>query len=86
MDCITFDDFVALSKPREAYYAGRWAYFREVVKLVEEIEPRSALELGPALFTVVKNSDVMRKPEIDVWGAPADIQAAEYLHDATITP
>jgi len=86
MDCINYQDFIDLSRPREEYYAGRWAYFREVIKMVEEIDPRSVLELGPALFTIVKNSDIMRKPEIDVWGAPADVQAMEYLHDATITP
>ena len=86
MNCINYHDFTALSRPREEYYAGRWAYFREVIKMVEEIDPRSVLELGPALFTVVKNADVMRKPEIDLWGAPADIRTTEYLHDATITP
>jgi len=86
LDCITFDDFTALSKPKEEYYAGRWAYFQEVIQMVGEIDPHSVLELGPALFTVVKNADVMRKPEIDIWGAPADVKATEYLHDATITP
>jgi len=86
MECITFDDFTSLSKPREEYYAGRWAYFQEVIKMAGEINPRSVLELGPALFPVVKNSDIMCKPEVDKWGVPADIQAMEYLHDATITP
>ena len=86
MDCITFDDFTALSRPRQEYYAGRWAYFREVIKLVEQIDPRSVLELGPALFTIVKNADIMRKPDIDIWGVPENIQATEYLHDATKTP
>ncbi|MCL1951346.1 MAG: hypothetical protein FWF60_00815 [Oscillospiraceae bacterium] len=86
MDCITFDDFTALSRPNEPYYAGRWAYFREVIRMVGEIGPRSVLELGPALFTVVKGSDIMRKPEIDVWGAPANVKSIEYLHDATVTP
>ena len=86
MECISFDAFLALSKPMEEYYIGRWAYFQEVVKMVREINPRSVLELGPALFTVVKNSDIMRKPELDRWGIPPDIQTTEYLHDATKTP
>ena len=54
--------------------------------MVGEINPRSVLELGPALFTVVKNADIMRKPELDVWGVPANIRSMEYLHDATQTP
>ncbi len=86
MKCISFDDFTELGKPNEEYYKGRWAYFREVIKMVEEINPQSALELGPALFSVVKNSDIMRKPEVDVWGIPKGTQATEYLHDATKTP
>lgn len=86
MECINYDDFNELSKPHEEYYLGRWAYFQEVIKMVNDINPNSVLELGPALFTVVKNSDIMRKPEIDVWGIPPKIQATEYLHDATKTP
>ena len=86
MDCITFEDFTALSRPREEYYAGRWVYMREVIKLVEEINPQSVLELGPALFTVVKNSDIMRRPELDMWGAPTNASSLKYLHDATKTP
>ena len=86
MDCITYNEFLELSRPREEYYAGRWTYFREVIKLARELGPSSVLELGPALFTVVKGSDIMRKPEIDIWGAPANIQSMEYLHDATVTP
>jgi hypothetical protein len=86
MECISFDDFTKLSKPREDYYVGRWLYFQEVIKMVEEINPSSVLELGPALFTLVKDSDVMRKPEIDLWGVPSNMQTTEYLHDATKAP
>ena len=86
MECINIDDFTELSKTRAGYYSGRWAYFQEVIKMVERISPQSVLELGPALFTVVKNSDIMRKPEIDDWGVPLNIQSIEYLHDATKTP
>lgn len=86
MECISYEDFTALSKPREEYYMGRWTYFQEVIKIVEDINPKRVLELGPALFTVVKDSDIMRKPEMDHWGIPAKINATEYLHDATICP
>jgi len=86
MQCITFEEFTKLSKPNAEYYAGRWAYFQEVIKMVEEINPQSVLELGPALFTVVKNADIMRLPEADKWGIPTSIQSTAYLHDATQTP
>lgn len=86
MNCITFDDFNRLSKPREEYYLGRWVYLQEVIKMINEIKPDSVLELGPALFTVVKNADIMRKPETDDWGIPSEIRSREYLHDATKTP
>ncbi|MDR1465902.1 MAG: hypothetical protein LBJ11_11475 [Oscillospiraceae bacterium] len=86
MECITFDDFTELSKPNQEYYAGRWVYFQEVIRMIEEIKPQSVLELGPALFPVVRNADIMRKPEIDLWGVPSRVQSTEYLHDATKTP
>ena len=86
MECITYNEFVEYSKPREEYYIGRWAYINEVIKLIEDIKPNSVLELGPALFTVVKYSDIIRKPEIDNWGIPNKNISVEYLHDATIIP
>jgi hypothetical protein len=58
----------------------------EVIKMVDEIDPKSVLELGPALFTVVKQSDIIRKPEIDMWGVPKNITSVEYLHDAAKFP
>jgi len=85
MECITYTDFIELGKPKEDYYVGRWLYINEVIKLIQEIKPESTLELGPALFTVVKNSDIMRKEQIDKWGIPKII-TKEYLHDATIIP
>ncbi|NCA68135.1 MAG: hypothetical protein EOM87_08755 [Clostridia bacterium] len=86
MECISYEDFCELNKPHEDYYLGRWAYFKEVIKMVDEIKPDSVLELGPALFTLVKNSDIMRKPEIDKWGVPSGVKSVEYLHDATKMP
>jgi len=86
MECINFDDFTRLSSPNEEYYAGRWVYFQEVIKIIDEVNPQSVLELGPALFPVVKNADIMRRPEIDKWGVPSDMQVTEYLHDASKTP
>lgn len=86
MECITYNDFCELSKPHKEYYIGRWAYFTEVIKMVGEIKPESVLELGPALFTIVKNSDIMHKPEIDDWGIPSNIQSTVYAHDATRIP
>lgn len=86
MECITYADFCELGKPHEEYYQGRWAYFSEVITMVNEVQPTSVLELGPALFTMVKNSDIMHKPEADRWGIPSDIKSIEYVHDATECP
>ncbi|MDR1693037.1 MAG: hypothetical protein LBR72_06720 [Oscillospiraceae bacterium] len=86
MECINFAEFTELSRPREEYYIGRWAYIQKVIEMVKEINPRSVLELGPALFTVVKGSDIMRKREVDMWGIPSNTNVTEYLHDATKTP
>ncbi len=44
------------------------------------------LELGPAFQTIVKNCDIMVKPEIDVWGRPEKYINKEFKHDAIVVP
>jgi len=85
METITYSEFLEYQK-RNSYYEGRWAYIEEVIKIVRERKPQSALELGPSLFTVIKNADIMHKPEIDMWGIPTNITSKTYPHDATIFP
>lgn len=85
MDTISHKEFSQLIIAN-SYYEGRWDYFKAVIDIIAEIQPRKVLELGPSLFTVVKNSDFMYKPEIDSWGIPAKGNCTEYAHNATQFP
>ncbi|WP_346887881.1 hypothetical protein [Clostridium sp. UBA1056] len=88
MDLMNYFDFQELLKGSLGkYYEGRWAYFSEVINIIKENEDiKKVLELGPSFQTIVKNCDVMIKPESDVWGRPEKYVAKEYEHDATIIP
>ncbi|MBD3239657.1 MAG: hypothetical protein GF331_03660 [Chitinivibrionales bacterium] len=47
MDLMTQTDFEALlNSDRGHYYQGRWAYFSEVIRMIEGLAPGSALEIG----------------------------------------
>ena len=80
------EDFAQLMQLDGLYYAGRWEYYREVVALIRGEVVAKVLELGPSVMPVVKDADVMVKPENDTWRRPAVRAPREYLHDATVTP
>jgi len=88
MDLMTYSDFhELLNSSRGSYYEGRWAYFSQVINIIQENkEIKKVLEMGPSIQTIVKNCDIMVKPENDVWGRPQRYVAEEYIHDATIIP
>lgn len=88
MDLINYSDFEELlTSSRGMYYEGRWAYFSEVINMIQETEGISkVLELGPSSQTIVKNCDIMVRPENDVWGRPQKYVEKEYEHDATVAP
>jgi hypothetical protein len=88
MDLMNYEDFQELlNSERGSYYEGRWAYFNEVINIIQEEEDiKKVLELGPSFQTIVKNCDIMVKPENDVWGRPQKHISMEYEHDATETP
>jgi hypothetical protein len=88
MDLINYSDFQnLLTSSLGKYYEGRWAYYSEVTDIIRANEDISkVLELGPSFQTIVKNCDIMVKPENDVWGRPEKFVAKEYDHDATVTP
>lgn len=88
MDLMNYSDFQELiNSSRGKYYEGRWAYFSEVINIIKENQGISkVLELGPSVQTIVKNCDIMVKPENDVWGRPQKCISKEYEHDATLTP
>lgn len=88
MELMTYEDFEGLlNGPAGAYYQGRWAYFSQVIEIARNRNDiRRVIELGPSFLPVVKDCDVMLKPEKDAWGRPVIKDAREYLHDATIIP
>jgi hypothetical protein len=88
MDLINYSDFEELlNSSLGKYYEGRWAYFSEVVNIIQENEGiKKVLELGPSFQTIVKNCDIMVKPENDAWGRPQKHVAKMYEHDATEAP
>lgn len=88
MEVMTHEDFdILLNGPKGKYYEGRWAYFSEVINLIKNEQSISkVLELGPAFQAIVKDCDIMVKPENDVWGRPEKDVATEYQHDATLAP
>lgn len=88
MELMDYSDFQELLKGSHgSYYEGRWAYFSEVIGVIKENKHiQKVLELGPSVQTVVKNCDIMVKPDKDVWGRPEKYVAKQYEHDATVTP
>lgn len=85
---MTYHDFAGLlNGPAGKYYQGRWAYFSEVVEIIKgQKDINRVLELGPSFMPVVKDCNIMLKPEIDNWGRPITKASSEYLHDATEIP
>ena len=84
---MTHEDYQELLKgPMGSYYEGRWEYFKEVIEIIRNEDIESVLEIGPAQEPIVKNCDVMIKPEDDIWGRPKEGFSKEYLHDATEKP
>lgn len=68
---MTHEDYQLLLKgDLGKYYEGRWEYFKEVIEIIKNEEIKSVLEIGPAQEPIVKNCDVMIKPEDDMWGRP----------------
>ena len=88
MDLMTYQDFETLLKGSAgAYYTGRWAYFNDVIQIIEsQKDIKKVLELGPSFMPVVKDCDIMLKPEADAWGRPTVKSKKEYYHDATMIP
>jgi hypothetical protein len=84
---MTYDDYLGLlDGPRGGYYTGRWAYFKEVLQLVEREKPESVIELGPGFLPVVKNSDIIINPDGDQFGRPVTLEGNVFTFDATTKP
>lgn len=68
------------------YYRGRWEYFKEVIEIIQGQEVDSVLEIGPGQEVIVKDCDIMVKPEDDMWGQPKENYSKIYKHNATEKP
>jgi hypothetical protein len=87
METMTVEDFEnLLSGNLSKYYIGRWEYYKEVIDIVHRVNPETVLELGPGQHTIVKQCDVMVRPEDDVWGKPINEVRRILYHDATEKP
>ena len=87
MKTIQRSDFESLLSGKHGdYYQGRWEYYKEVVKLVEGINPSNVLEIGPGFAPIVKECDIMVIPEDDYWGRPQKDVSSVLTHDATEKP
>lgn len=84
METMTYEDYESLlHSSRGEYYAGRWEYYKEVIEIVHQQNPTTVLELGPGSHTIVKNCDIMVKPEDDDWGRPLNPINRVHFFDAT---
>ncbi len=85
---LSYDDYQQmLSSPHAEYYRGRWEYYKEVIKLVQQLNITRVLELGPGFLPIVKTADIMLNPEADHFGRPNDGENGETVfHDATVSP
>lgn len=77
----TFADFEKKSS-KDKYYAksakSHWECYREVIKIIKNLDFNSVLELGPYKIPVIKNADIM-----DKWPKAPRLTI---FHDATQTP
>lgn len=84
---MTYEDFEELlDGPRGQYYSGRWEYFKEVLKIIQNERFKNVIELGPGLLPIVKNSDVIMNPEEDSFGKPNEMKEKVFTFDATTKP
>lgn len=81
------EDFdLLLNGPDKEYYLGRWNYYKEVIDLVNQINPASVLELGPGRCSIVDSSDIMINPVLDRYGRPENNVSNAILFNATEKP
>ncbi len=81
---MTYDDFEELlNGPRGYYYEGRWEYFNKVLNIIKAEKINSAVELGPGLLPIIKNSDIILNPEEDFFGKPEYAKGEILKFDAT---
>ena len=84
LEIMTRQDFERLVAGTYAdYYAGRWAYYKEVADIIKNERPDASVELGPGYIPIVKNGDVILNPLDDQFGKPGETPNRVHIFDAT---
>ncbi len=87
LNFIDYWDFDRFSSGNlDKYYSGRWEYITEMVSLIKGENIHTVLEIGPGKHSIVKNCDVIIKPEEDQWGRPINKVNKQIVFDANDTP
>jgi hypothetical protein len=79
MRVITRADFDAMEK-QDPYYRGRWEYYAEIIKIVEDLDPQpeSVLEIGAYRLPLFRESHTLDRMR--------HLPSLTYEHDATEVP
>ena len=87
LDLMTYADYnMLLAGETGAYYSGRWAYFKEVIALIQPFFLNTVLEIGPGYLPLVKNADLLLHPQDDHFGRPCDCAGKIIIHNMTVKP
>lgn len=54
-----YREYLSLTKKHPKYYTGRWEYLFLIQGLVDFVNPLTVLELGPAFYPLIRESDTM---------------------------
>ena len=82
---MTYQDFEDLINGQHAeYYLGRWAYYKEVIGMLQNENIVNSIELGPGYMPIVKNGDIILNPLGDQYGKPDGTDNHIHIFDATI--
>jgi hypothetical protein len=87
VETISYQEYEKLlTGPMGDWYNGRWSYYGPAIEMIKTIKYESAIELGPGKLTMIKNCDVMVKPDDDFWGKPDSSEHNIIFHNATEKP
>jgi len=87
MNLMTEADFQSLLQTdRGEYYIGRWAYYSEVIKIINSLSIDKVLEVGPGMIPIIKDADIMLNPLDDQYGIPSEFSGSRIVHDGTVSP
>jgi len=84
MELITRTDYDLAAQTNPVYYLNRWPYIAEVLRFLQQLEVKTALEIGPYLLPMYRGGDIMDKNPDKLPGKHTF--TTSIIHDATQTP